>query len=85
MASSLGGYVDAFLVLEALVVLDLSTVGKQVLGEWVLVGLKEEGWDLELGDRVYAGVFLLPLEQLGVLEIVDELIQLEQGRDLLLL
>lgn len=43
MASSLGGYVNAFLVLEALVVLDLSKIGKQVLGEWVLVGLKEEG------------------------------------------
>lgn len=85
VTSSLGGYVDAFLVFKALVVLDLSAIMREVLGEWVLIGLQEEGRDLQFGDGVYAGVFLLPLEQLGILEIVDQLIQLEQGGDLLLL
>ena len=47
--------------------------------------MEEEGGDFELGDGVYAGVLLLPCEELRILEAIDKLIELEQGNDLLLL
>lgn len=85
MASPLGGDVDALLIFKALVVLDQSAIAMEILSEWILFGLQEEGRYLKFRDGVYAGVFLLPLEQLRILDIVDEFIQLEQGGDLLLL